>query len=192
MGIKTFFAILAFLFSASAYVFYVKSVLGSSSRPTLSSWISWGLMDAAILGGMVAAGEMAWQLVAYVAGVGCVIGASIYKKATVDWKRLDSYCLVIVICAIVLWTISGNPNVAIVLSLVAITIGSIPLTVNLWRDPSREPRLPWLLILAGGVFGVLAIREWNIAAALTPVWFLLIMVFFVFLMFRTPHSCKAA
>lgn len=187
MEIKTLFAILSVGFSAAAYVFYTRSVL-RSARPTLSAWISWGLMDGAILAAMIVAGEIAWQMVAYVIGVCVVLAASIYKKAALDWKRLDTYCLVIVVIAVTLWAISGDPNIAIILSLVAITVGCIPLIANVWKDPSREPLLPWLLITIGGFFGVLAIREWNIAAALTPVWFLALMGFFVWLLVRKPLS----
>lgn len=170
-----------------AYVFYASAVL-HSARPTLSAWISWGLMDGAILAAMICAGEIAWQMVAYVIGVVVVLAVSIYKKAILDWKRLDTYCMAIVVIAVALWAISGNPNIAIILSLVAITVGCIPLIANVWKDPSREPLLPWLLITIGGIFGVLAIREWNIAAALTPVWFFALMSLFVLLLMRKPNS----
>ncbi len=188
MDIISVFAVLAFLFSAVAYVFYIKSVLASNAQPTISSWISWWLMDIAILAGIIAAGEMAWQMVAYIVGVVFVIGASVYKGAVVGWTRLDSVCLAIVIVAIGLWVISGDPNIAIVLSLVAITIGTIPMVVNIWRHPAREPLVPWFFFLAGGIFGVLAIPVWNIAAALTPVWFLVLGVLNVLLISRKLRS----
>jgi hypothetical protein len=48
-GEITFFAILSFVFSSFAYVPYIRGVLASTTKPTLSTWISWGLMDLAIL-----------------------------------------------------------------------------------------------------------------------------------------------
>lgn len=184
MTIQSVFAILAFLLSASAYVPYVISVLTSDARPTISSWISWLLMDAAILAGMIVANEIAWQMVAYIVGAICVIGVSVYKGAALGWNWIDSISLVIVIIAVGLWGISGNPNVAIVLSLIAITIGSIPTVVNLWKTPTREPLLPWILILAGGICGVLAIPALNIAAALAPLWFFILQFLVVSLILR--------
>ncbi|TAL49499.1 hypothetical protein EPN83_00565 [Patescibacteria group bacterium] len=157
MQLISVFAVLAFLFSAAAYVPYAKSVLTSNAQLTVSTWISWLLMNAAILAGMIAASEMAWQMVAYTVGVAVLVGASVYKGAAVGWTRLDFICLTVVIVAIGLWAVSGDPNIAIILSLVAIilsfvaiTIGSVPMVVNVWENPAREPLLPWLLFLAGG------------------------------------------
>lgn len=181
---KTLFAALAFAFSVAAYWPYTRSVLESKARPTLSAWMSWGLMDVAILAGMIAAEEVAWQMVAYVFGVSFVIGAAIYKKATLGWKRLDTICMTIVVSAIGLWAVTGDPEVAIALSLVAVTVGSIPAIVNVWNDPAREPRLPWVLIGIGGACGVLAVTKWSIAGAATQVWFFVFRVVFLSLIYR--------
>ncbi len=182
--IQSIFAIFAFVFSAATYVPYVKSVLGSNSKPTISSWLCWLLMDSAILAGMIAADEIAWQMVAYVLGVIAVISACVYKKAPLGWSRLDSISIAIVSIAIVLWVISGNPNTAIILSLIALTVGTIPMWANLWKDPTREPLLPWVLVLTGGIFGVMAIPAMNIAAALTPIYFLILQILTVWLILR--------
>ncbi len=90
--------------------------------------------------------------------------------------------------AVALWGVSGSPNVAIILSLIAVVVGTVPMIVNVWRDPVREPFLPWLLGLAGGVFGVLAIPAWNIAAALSPIVFLFLQVIIVLLISRKLRS----
>lgn len=191
MDVLSIFATLAFALSAAAYVPYIASILRSNKQPTLSTWVSWGLMDVAILAGMVTAGEIAWQMVAYVIGVSLVIGASLYKCATIGWTHLDSGCLTIVTVAIGLWVVTGDPNIAIILSLVAVTVGTVPMVVNIWKDPVREAIFPWLLFLAGGIFGVLAIPTWNIAAALTPVWFLVLQVAIVLLIARKWLHSKA-
>lgn len=184
MDTKTIFAVFAFLFSAAAYIPYVTSVMKSNSKPTISSWICWLLMDSAVLAGMIAAGTIAWQMVAYVVGVIAVISACIYKGAALGWTRLDSISLVIVCSAVGLWAVSGNPNMVIVLSLTALTIGTIPMWVNLWRDPIREPFLPWLLVLIGGIFGVMVVPEFSIAAALSPIYFLTLQSLTIWLISR--------
>lgn len=176
MDAKAIFAALSFFFSAIAYIWFVRGVLESKTRPTISSWISWGLMDGAILAGMVVAGEIAWQMAAYTFGVCCVLYACRYKKASMDWKNLDTFCVCAVCLAIAGWMMTGNPDVAIIVSLVAITVGSVPMLVNSWRNPHNEQLLPWTLIVTGGAFGVLAIKNWSIAGALTQVVFLLIQI----------------
>lgn len=184
MDIKSVFAALAFLFSIATYVPYTQAVLKSNARPTISAWISWWIVDIAILAGIMASGEMAWQLVAYIVGVIFVLGASIYKGCAGGWTRLDFICLGLVIVAVGLWAVTGNPRISIVITLIAMSIGTIPMLVNVWKNPTREPVFPWILVTIGGLFAVLAVQRWNIAAALTPLWMLALQVLTVGLIFR--------
>jgi hypothetical protein len=158
VGSLSTFDLLALVVSVIAYVPLVRSIYTSKARPTISLWISWGLMDTAILAGMIAAGEIGWQMVAYVIGVGFVLGVCIYKKASLGWTRLDTICLLIVIVAILMWALSGDPDMAIIFSLIAAVVATIPFARNLWIDPAREIMSPWVLFLIGGIFGVMAIQ----------------------------------
>jgi hypothetical protein len=185
------FAALSFVFSALAYIPYVAGVLKSKTRPTISVWISWGLMDLAILIGMIAQNEIAWQMVAYVLGVVAVIIACYFKNAALGWKTLDTVCLTIVAIAISGWALTGNPDVGIILSLVAAVVGSIPLIVNTWKDPTHEPLLPWVMVTAGGLFGVLAIVNFTIAGATTQITFFLLQLAFVLLILRRYQLPRA-
>ena len=182
---KVLFSSLSFLFSLACYVPYVKSVLTDKDiHPTLSSWLSWLATDIAVLAGIMAAGEMAWQMVAYILGCLFVIAASVYRGAAVGWTRFDSICFGIVIVACLLWYLSGDPNVGIVTNIVAVLFGTTPVLRNLWRDPKREPFLSWILVGIGGMFGALAVPEWNIAGALAPVVYLVLQVLIILLICR--------
>lgn len=178
------FAFLAFLFSAATYVFYIRAIRASSARPTISSWISWWIMDIPILAAMVAANAVALQMVAYVIGTAIVITFTLWRGALIGWTRLDSFCVATVLVAVGLWVASGNPSVAVILSVTASIISSVPTAVNVWRDPGREPFLPWLLLVAGSAFGILAIEVWNIVGALTPIVFCAVQLGFALLIFR--------
>lgn len=188
MGILSVYAALALVFSVSAYGPYMKSVLESTSRPTLSAWLSWWIMDIAILAGMYAKEAVAVQMIAYVIGCTFVIGACLWRRANLGWTPFDSKCIALVVSAVVLWALSGDANFAIIMSLVAVVVGCIPLMRNLWHDPTREPFLPWTLITIGGFFGFLAIPRWTIADALTPIVFGICQVVCVVLM--TRRFCK--
>jgi len=186
------FAILSFVFSAFAYIPYVRGVFKSKTRPTISTWISWCLMDGVVLAGMVAQHQIAWQMIAYVLGCLAVISASLYCNATLGWKNLDTYCVGIVAVAVCSWAITGDPDLAIVFSLVAAIVGSVPMMVNSWKDPANEMLMPWLFIMAGGICGVLAITEYTIAGAATQWVFLAVQVIFVALITRkfSPSRSK--
>lgn|GEM_PF-1161833 len=177
-GSVTVYDLLAFGFSAAAYVPYVRGILKRTTLPTMSSWISWLIMDTAILVAALAKHELPYQLTAYIVGCVVVIGTNLYVKASLGWTKLDSFCVGLVILAAVLWSQSGDPNVAIVLSLTAMFVGSISMCINDWADPHRESSLAWLCNLGGAIFGVCAIKNWTIAGALSPVFFLTLSIVF--------------
>lgn len=179
-----FFGILSFLFSTLAYFPYVDGVLRSKTRPTISTWISWTLMDASIFAGMIAQEEIAWQMLAYVLGSLVVVAVSIYKGASLGWKLLDTICVAIVIGALAGWFITGDAKVAIVLGLISAVVGSVPMLINTWKSPFNELLMPWILVLLGGICGIGAIANWTIVGAATPVTFLVIQAAFVLLIGR--------
>ncbi len=178
------FEALCFLLSIGFYVAYIPSVLSGKTKPTLSSWISWVIMDSAILAGMLAQGAISWQLVAYVMGTSVLLALCAWRGSSLGWKRLDSYCLSVSVLASALWAISGNPNIAIVLSLAAIVVGSMPMFVNTWKNSIHESILPWAVSFVGGIFSVLAIREWTIASALTPITIFVLQCIFMVILLR--------
>lgn len=176
MGTYALFATLAFTCSALAYIPYVRNIATGRTRPTLSSWFSWCTMDAIIFTSGFAAGAMSYQMLAYTLGSGVVLGFSIYKRASLAWHTLDSFCLGSAVVAMLLWYLSGDPKVGLLLSLFAAIVGSIPFILNIRKDPHNEAILPWVLVLLGSVCQILTVKEWVIMEALTPLTWLTLQV----------------
>lgn len=191
MDLKSVFTILSSIFVVLFYVPYVLAIISGEAKPTLSTWISWFLMDSAIFAGMIAANDIAYQMVAYIAGTTLVLGLSAYRRASLGWKTLDTVCVFIVVLAVGLWVYTGDPNLAIIFSLVAIVVGTVPMLSNLIKDPTVEPMLPWILVSIGGTFGLLAIPSWTIAGALTQIVFFLLQSVVLALMLRRFMGKKA-
>ena len=97
---------------------------------------------------------------------------SLWKGASVGWTRIDTAFVAVVVAAIAGWALTGNPEIAIILSLLAISAGSVPMIINIWRNPRNEVILPWILFWLGGLAGVLAITSWTIVGAATQILFL--------------------
>lgn len=172
MGTLSLYDWLAFGFSALAYVPYVRGVLRAKTRPTISSWLCWAAADATILVAMLTNGAISWQLVAYCVGTVVVIATSLYKGALVGWQTFDTMCVSIVALSLGLWTITGNPDLGIIFSLVAAIVGSLPFLNNIRKTPHNEQMLPWILVFLGGVFQTLSIKHWNVTETATPLAYL--------------------
>lgn len=176
--------LLAFGFSAAAYIPYVYGIHSGTIRPTISSWIAWGLMDVVLFVSIYYAGETAWQIAAYIVGVVCVLVACAYKGANLGWTRLDSLCVVFVVAAMLAWIASGDPVMAIIYTLAGAVVSMVPIMRNLYADPAREKLLPWFLVFAGGVFATLAVKTFTIAAAATPITFCILQAITIALISR--------
>lgn len=153
-------------------------------RPTISGWLSWVASDIAILSAMIVRDDISWQMVPYVFGSSILIILALrkgwkiarirgestsWKDPFMDWNHKDTTCIGIVAVAIVVWSISHDPDYAIYLTAISATIGAFAIWVPLMADPYREPLNAWVLFLVGGVFGLAAVNEWTLAGALIPV-----------------------
>lgn len=174
------FASLALIVSISAYIPYLLAVWQGKTKPKRMTWLVWGMVDTIIFGAMLVQNELAPQMLAYVFGAAAILGLSFFKGGEGGWTREDQLVFAGSMIAMALWFFL-TANAAIVMSLVAISIGTIPTWKRLWQDPSSEPFLPWVLFLVGGFFGLLAIQEWTLASALGPGMFFLFQGVMVYL-----------
>lgn len=174
MGNHALFASLAFAVSAGAYFPYVRNIATGRTRPTLSSWISWWILDTAILVSIIAAGGMSWQMVAYAGGTCVVLGVCVYKKAALGWTAADSFCIGMVIGAMLMWYYSSNPQIGMLLCLLAALIGSFPFIRNVRKTPHAEAILPWIMAAVGSVCQLLSIEQWSFSEIVTPVVWLMV------------------
>lgn len=210
--LKTFCALLSFLFTAIAFIPYVVEtwkIRGRNEvRPAISGFTCWMLSDAAIFAAMIASDAISWQMVPYVFGALLVIVLSLRKNlkiahargevvswrdAFMDWNHEDTICVLLVAAAVVVWGIKHDPNYAIYLTIFSTVIGTWAVARPLAHDPYRESLLAWGGFLAGGLFGVAAIPEWSIVGAVPPILFVGVQGTIVLLAVRRylPRYAKA-
>lgn len=189
-NLKFVCAVLSVLLSIIAFIPYAIDVwkikTNEDVRPTISGWVSWGLSDVAILSAMIASDAVSWQMASYLGGQLVVIVLSLrkglkiaqmrgesytWRAAFMDWEYKDTICVAIVVVAVGIWAVNHNPDHAIFLTLISTVIGTWAVVRHLRQDPFREPLIPWMLWLSGGVFGVIAIPVWNFAGASAPILF---------------------
>lgn len=169
-----FFSALTVPVVAWAYVPYIRSILKDTSKPTFSTWLSWLLVNSVILAGMIAKHSVVPQMYVYITGTGIIAVLCLIKTSSKKWRKIDIFCVGLVVLAMIGWYFTGEANVAIVISVTANAIGSVPMLANLWKDPSSEPLESWRYKLLGASLGVLAIPSMTIALALQPIMFFIV------------------
>lgn len=180
----TTFGVLAFVFSLGGYVPYVRYILTSDVRPTLSTWISFAVIDTSIFMSMLIGSTVSAQMAAYIFGTTTVLLICLYKRASLAWTRIDTVCVAIVVASVALGLLLRSTNVTIVTSLVASVVSMAPLLRNVWNDPTVEKPLPWILVLFGSIFSILDIQAYTIGNTATPTVFALLQVAAIVLIMR--------
>lgn len=187
-------------FSFVAYLPYVYGTLRGEMRPTRPTWLMILVSDLLLFAFMLQEARWDWLLLGFTAGNLSVLGAMAWtdlraaragdaapgldlKETAVlavlgrdAWTSKDIYSVGVASCAVALWAVSGSGVAAICFSLAGKIAASVPMWINLIRDPNREPILPWALWTAGGALYLLSIPspEWSFVSLATPVLFLVL------------------
>lgn len=106
--------------------------------------------------------------------------ASFFNKKSV-WKltRFDITCGFLSIVGIILWAITQQGNLAIILSIFADALASLPTIVKSYTHPETEVAWPWFAAVIYSALDLLTIKVWTFTSAAFSIYFF-ISVFLIF------------
>ncbi|MEK7650376.1 MAG: hypothetical protein AAB364_00685 [Patescibacteria group bacterium] len=157
------------------------------TEPCKASWLIWGILDTITLCGMLVKHTAGGLIIGAVTGVWIVFLVTL-KYGKPGWSFLDKLCLGIVVMAISLWLIRGDPNWGIVISCGGLIVGAFPTFKSVWEDPSRENFLAWMLFWIAAALGSAAIKKWTLEDATQPLTFLLIESITILILLFGPNA----
>lgn len=132
---------------------------------TLSKWFTWSVFPVII----------AWlnPLMVFI--------ASFFNKKSY-WKlwKIDYFCLVLSLLAIILWIITKKSLYAVVFSVLADLFASIPTLIKIYRFPQTER--PYLFIVGwiSSLFWLSQVKIWGINECLFPIYLISINICLIF------------
>jgi len=150
---------------------YIRSIVTSTTRPSAVSWFGWALLFAIATAAQASKG-IDWSLaVPFISTISTAIIAftTLYMGRAV-WTRADGICIVLGTLAIILWAITKEPLVAIILSMIADFSVTIPTIIKTYQDPTSEPSTLWILYVIGVTLEVVATRQFTVYNLLFPVY----------------------
>ena len=148
MTVTLIIAIVSTLLQLAGYAIYNRSVWTGRVRPNLSSWLIWGgisLLNTASYFSLSRHDFVVSLMPFTVTAVNVLTLFVILRKGTFQRiGRVDAAALAISAIAVLLWQLAGS-SLANLMVQIAIIVGTVPTIVGVWRDPSVERPLPWLL-----------------------------------------------
>ena len=123
------------------------------------------------LGGLSGVG---WQShTTLVPGLGpllVLIASAFNRRSYWQVTRFDITCGGLSVLALALWTATGNGNVAILFSVLADGLASVPTLIKSYREPSTESYWPYLATAANGAIALLTITTWQFSEYALPAY----------------------
>jgi hypothetical protein len=166
---QTLAAIAAGVCVVCANVPYVWATWRRQARPNRATWFIYLTVGIVGCASMAAGGARETLVVPLLYAVGaCAIFTLSLRHGEGGWSRLDQTCLATALASLVLWGLTGDSRVAVVLTAVADLAGTIPTIVKSWRDPTGEPRVSWAFYALGGALAVGSAPTWDITNVVYP------------------------
>ena len=91
-----------------------------------------------------------------------IVAASFFNKKAY-WKSepRDYYLMTAAIIGLILWAITDKPNLALLFSLLADMLASIPTLIKAYRHPHSESRIAYAISTFGFGISFLSVQTYN-------------------------------
>ena len=171
------FVILGAVIAFAGNLNYLLNVLRGRTRPNRISWMMWALAPMVIFAAQIHAGVGLRSLMTFVAGFNPLtifIASFVNKKAVWKLTKFDFACGAFSLIGLALWAISGEGNIAILLSIIADGLAALPTIAKSYSHPDSESWLNYFAAGIGGVITLLTIKTWNFANYGFPVYLVIV------------------
>ena len=180
------FGIAAPIVSLIAFIPYFISILKGKTKPSSASWWTWAILISVITVSSWASGAP-WQVLllpAWLCFSQLAVAILSIKFGDNKWDLRNKLCVLLAILGILLWYFTGNPLLALGLSIIADLFASIPNFRHISLNPEQEDRLAWTIGWMSAVFEILAIKEWNFVSSGWAIYFLLVESLILYFLYR--------
>ncbi len=164
----------AFVIGLAGYVPYNVAILRGQTAPRISSWLVWVILDWTSFAGMLAKSELNGVVLGFSVGATITLLNAWKHAKGWQWSTIDRWCLATAGASLVLWMFDGDPTRAVIIMGIGLMAGNIPTMLHVLKKPQDENVTAWCMYVTSVMCGLLAVTEWTIVKATTPVVFAII------------------
>lgn len=184
-----FLGVLLNIIGSSTYAFHT---FKGKTQPNRVTWLLWALAPLIAFFAQLDKGVGLQVIMTFMVGFGPLIvfiASFLNKKAFWKIGRLDIACGVLSILALILWGITGNGLVAIVLSILADLLAGVPTLIKAYQKPETEHSDVFRNGAISAAITLLTIDTWKFANFGFALYILLMCcTLYVFIRFKVGTS----
>jgi hypothetical protein len=155
---------------------YVRDMLWGKTRPNIVSWTLWTILQLIAVLAQLSSG-FSWSmllLVAMTINTAFVVALAAMGYGYRHYGALDWTCGGVGVAAIALWLYTGEPLIALVLSVFADFIVAVPTIAKVIREPHSENVPAWFLVAVASLATLGSITDVTVSNLLYPTYLLLV------------------
>ena len=163
--IPEYFALIGTVIASLGGFYYLYCTIKGTVKPHKMTYFFWGLFPLIVFASQISqgVGVIAWAT--FIAGItpfAILIAASFNPNAYWEIKQTDYIYGAIAVLAMIIWYITKEPNIALILALIADFAVAIPTIIKTYQYPKTESWKAYGLNVIGFSVGLLSIHTWTI------------------------------
>ncbi len=187
MNMKEALGIIAVILTFLAYIPYYRDVLSGKTHSHIYSWSLWGLLTALIIA-LQLKGGAGFSAVAVTAAAGLMCVGIVVLSLRHGKKYItvsDTVVAILSLVAIGFWVFANQPNISMLLVIVADILAFIPTVRKSWHNPHTETLSLYVTNTIRFGLAFLALSEYNfLSASWIVAWVIANFLFSVILIIR--------
>lgn len=152
---------------------YLCDTLAGKVRPNRTSWLLWSVAPLIAFSAEINHGVGLSALMTFIVGFGPLVvfvGSFFNRDAAWSFSKLDIFCGSFSVVGVVLWQVTGSGILAILLSIAADTLASVPTLVKAYSRPESESALVYFIWSISAATTLLTLDVWQPAAFAFPLY----------------------
>jgi hypothetical protein len=189
LELLVFAAAIASLIAAGLYI---RAMIKGQTRPNRVTWLMWSIAPFIATAAEIYSG-VTWAVIpVFMTGFApfLIFCASFFTKAYWKLCRFDYFCGGISALALVLWVVTMEPVLSIILAIAADAIASIPTLKKAYRNPETESVWPFITGIFNAVAALVVAVTWSFTEISFPIYLLAINILLVLVVHRIRPALK--
>jgi hypothetical protein len=184
-----YFAIIGAVIASGGGLYYLYETIRGKAKPNRVTWLLWGILPMITFVAQRVQGVEGLSWPSFVAGFTpfLVVAASfLNRKAYWKTKPLDYALMGAAIIGIILWIVTKEPNLAILFTLLADLLASIPTIIKSLKHPETESWVAYAISTVGFGIAVLSIHAFNFQNSAFVIYLFTVQALLTVLTIRAP------
>ncbi len=190
-----YFAIIGAVIASGGGLYYLYETIKGTAQPNRVTWLLWGVLPMITFIAQRVQGVEGLSWPSFVAGFTpfLVVAASfLNKKAYWKTQPLDYTLMGSAIIGIILWIVTKEPNLAILFTILADLLASIPTILKSFRHPETESWIAYAISTFGFGIAVLSIHSFNFQNSAFVIYLFWVQAILTVLTIRAPLRQRAS